>query len=163
MKRLSVELGDMFAGVLFAGIGAAAIAEAIRLYPYRSTVWVGDHTAPAMLGSLLLLLGIMTALRKRNQAATAVEMPPRHTALRMLRTFAFISAYCAGLPVIGYTAATSLAAALLFWSLGVNAKMPTGMRAAAVLLWSLLTTALLYGIFGVWLRLPLPGGLWDSF
>ena len=162
MKRMSIDAVDKLTGTGFAVIGVAAIAEAVRLYPYRSGAWAGDHTAPALLGAILLLLGLVTVFRKRKRSPV-VKLPSRRDALHMLYAFAVLSGYCITLPVIGYSAVTPLAAAFLFWILGVNIRLPAGMRTAAVLFWSLLTTALLDLVFGVWLGLSLPDGLWGSF
>lgn len=53
---------DFFAGLLFVGIGGAAIAIA-RGYPMGSAMSMGPGYFPTILGGLLILVGLALALR----------------------------------------------------------------------------------------------------
>ncbi|MFB5265573.1 tripartite tricarboxylate transporter TctB family protein [Paenibacillus enshidis] len=144
---------DRTAGALAVLIGAAALAEAVKLFQYKAGLWIGDHVFPFLLGAGLVLSGI--ALTVKGSAAQAIvkPFPAGRTAVMLSAVTALLFAYLFLMTWIGYTAATLVCSLLLFRWIGA-------MRWWRAVLSAVLLTSVLYFIFITWLMTPLPVGRW---
>ena len=115
---------------------------------------VGDDTLPLLVGVALVLIGGYLLLGGRVAPARP-ERADAPTRRRMLWSAGVLAAYGAAMPHLGYTSSTALAAALLFRVMG-------GYRWRAAALLSGALTAALYLLFRVWLKQPLPVGLFGG-
>ena len=141
---------DQVGGVVAILIGLVAIREAVRLYPYRISLVVGDHLLFAVLGGLLVLFGLLLIFW-RQPSKEEVLWPERETGRALLLTLLLLLAYRLLLPVLGYLLCTFFVAVLLFRWFG-SYRTIICLFAAAV------TTGALYVVFILWLGLSLPGG-----
>lgn len=143
---------DFWAGVLFTAAGLAAIVLG-RGYPVGTTASMGPGYFPRVLGGLLLLLGLATAIRSLRPGrplATlgAVRLRP------LVMVLASIVAFALALPKLGLVVASMLVVVLS------RAAAP-GFRWVEVLLFGAGLTLFCLAVF-VW-GLKMPMDLWPSF
>lgn len=141
-------------GGIFFLLGILAILEGRRLYALRTQMVagavVGDDTFPMIVGIALLLLGAAVAISGGVPAAH-VTLPKGPARVRMLSGAGVLIGYWLILPYVGYTGSTALASTALYRAMGAY-RWPIAIFSGA------LTTGLLYLLFRVWLRQPLPAG-----
>ncbi|MFB5758767.1 tripartite tricarboxylate transporter TctB family protein [Paenibacillus medicaginis] len=144
---------DRTAGALAVLLGAAALAEAVKLLQYKAGLWIGDHVFPFLIGAGLVLSGI--ALTVKGSAAHAIvkPFPTGRTAVMLAAVPALLFAYLFLMTFVGYTAATLVCSLVLFRWIGA-------MRWWSAALIAVLLTGALYFIFITWLMTPLPVGRW---
>jgi putative tricarboxylic transport membrane protein len=136
------------------GLGLLSLVEAHRLRALRTQLVagavVGDDTFPMVVGMALLALGAACLMLPAETAR--VTLPGGGDRRRMLGSAGALVLYAAVVPWLGYTVSTALAATALFRGIG-------GYRWPRAALLGVAVTALLYLLFQVWLRQPLPTGL----
>ncbi|SEN50968.1 tripartite tricarboxylate transporter TctB family protein [Lihuaxuella thermophila] len=142
---------DRAGGLLGIILGIAALIEAVRLYPYRSSPMVGDHTMPALLGVILVVLGALLLFTKRN-GPEDVPFPAKPRLSVILGSIALMFAYRYLIPLLGYALSTLLVSFGLFKQIGPY-------RWHVSLVFAIVLTASIYLIFAVWLKIPFPVGL----
>lgn len=142
---------DRIGGLIAVGFGILAVREAIRLFPMRTSEFVGDHITFALLGGLLVTLGLLLSSVVRTPHFT-VEFPKGTVRTSMLFTAGLLFVYLYLVPAIGYLWSTFPIAVGLFKTLG-SYKWRQALLYAAIL------TAGLYVIFQLWLHMSLPGGM----
>jgi hypothetical protein len=145
-------------GAAAAVVGAATAAFAWGLTEGTSTGGPGSSFLPVTLGGLMVLLGAVIVLAPapaRSQPpdpAPGGEAGAGSTHGRALATVAAMGVYTLLVDRLGFLLAT---AALL----AVLVRMYGERRWAVVLAVSVCATGATYGLFAVWLKVPLPPGL----
>ena len=141
-------------GVVLVLLGILAILEGRRLHALRTQMVagavVGDDTFPIVVGVALFLLGAAAAFYARPPVVE-VTLPYGTARLRMLSSAGVLIGYWIILPYVGYTGSTALASIALYRAMG-------GYRWPIAVLLGSATTGVLYLLFRVWLRQPLPAG-----
>src|SRR5690606_21322250 len=122
------------------------------LYPNRMSFYVGDHLMPAIVGSVLILLGLIMALRRSK--VFKVRFPDKAIMRNMILVMAVLVAYWIMINYLGYTIATLIASVVLFRVIGSYTYKKA-------LLYSAIQTAGIYVIFVYGLSMPLPVGLFN--
>ncbi|PZE20737.1 tripartite tricarboxylate transporter TctB family protein [Paenibacillus xerothermodurans] len=156
MKRIMS--ANRAGGLLAAAVGVLSLMEASRLYPLREGVWVGDHTIPALMGGVLLVLGVIIARGSRKQAAVpASPQPPTDSApsaerRQLVGCFVLLLCYGVLISQLGYVISTFISGMLLF-------KMFGKYRWPACALNSAMVTAVIQLLFVEWLQVSFPNGI----
>lgn len=111
---------------------------------------------PGALIGLLLILAVMLVVKTRTGSLPAVEGEPISPAghRKAAVIFAIAVAYPLSMQIIGFLLATALA--LVAFSLALGER-----RYALIAAYAGIFSALVYGIFVVALRVPLPAGLFE--
>ncbi|MBW4082755.1 tripartite tricarboxylate transporter TctB family protein [Paenibacillus sp. S150] len=155
---MKVKLADRTGAAAAILIGSASIAEAIRLFPYRMAMLNGDHLFPFVVGSGLLVFGLILAFRgdrsagNHPEAGKDTESSPR-TPVLIFAVPVILLFYIALIQWTGYLMATLAASVILFKGIGLF-RWYSSLAAALIL------TVSLYLIFVQWLHAPLPSGRW---
>ena len=140
-------------GILFV-LGVVAVIEGWRLHALRTRMVagavVGDDTLPLITGVALIVFGILVSVVAPAAAAT-VTWPSGPQRTQMLSAAGLLTAYWLILPYVGYTASTAVVSLGLYRTMG-KYRWPIATLLAAV------TTGILFLMFRVWLREPLPTG-----
>ncbi|WP_281888573.1 tripartite tricarboxylate transporter TctB family protein [Paenibacillus sp. YYML68] len=144
-------LADRIGGIISIMFGSVAISEAVRLYPSRMDTLVGDHVLPALVGGLLVVLGLLLAFVIKGEKFS-VEFPERKSFLPMLTAFGMLFVYWVLIQVLGYVLSTLLIATGLF-------KVMGPFRLGKAAMFGALLTAVFYLIFIYWLAMPFPKGI----
>lgn len=147
-------LADRIGGMVAVVLGVVSIIEAVRLFPMRTSTWVGDHTLPALLGAIMILLGVLLIFVNKADSFQ-VEFPDRKILGKMVATIGLLFAYWAIIPLLGYAISTLVVVSGLF-------KVIAAYRFSRSVLLGALTTAILYIIFIVWLNMPFPAGIFTT-
>lgn len=142
---------DRIGGIITALIGLVAIAEALRLYPYRTSFFVGDHTMPGVVGGALVLLGLLLAFFVKGERIT-IQFPDRPTLVKIALTFGSFLLYWILMQIVGYSISTFITAICLFRVIG-------SYHFRKSLIYALVMTACLYVIFIYGLSMPFPSGM----
>lgn len=130
-------------------LGVFSLIETRRIYGLGTGGLVGDHTFPFILGAFFVIYGVYFQFMKQMSGVIF----PQGTVLRTMICCALILiAYWKVIPLLGYTLGTFMASTALFFIMG-RYKWHISFISGIV------TTAMLYLIFRVWLYLPFPGGL----
>lgn len=152
MRGVRPSDGRVVGGILIL-LGILAVVEGHRLYALREQMVagavVGDDTFPIIVGLALLLLGGAAAFTRLP--AAHVTLPRGAERARMLWGAGLLAGYWLILPYLGYTGSTALVSTGLYRAMG-------GYRWRLAILFGGVTTGLLYLLFRVWLRQPLPTG-----
>jgi hypothetical protein len=151
MKRIR-DPRDFWAGVLFVAAGAAAIVLALR-HPFGTTAAMGPGYFPTVLGSILVLLGLVVAgrsLRPGKALASLGAVRARPVVL----VLASIVAFAVALPRLGLVAASVLVVA-------VSRTASPGFRWVEVLVFAAALTLFCTAVFVWGLKMPMP--LWPAF
>lgn len=146
-------------GALFCmAIGVMISLEAYRLQAYAQSLYVGDHTLPAILGFWFVMLG--GVLLVQSYPGKAHAAPPRQAVApgderpRVLFAGLSLLLYAWLIGAMGYLLATALASVAFFMLIGFY-------RLYVAVFYSLLLTGAMYAVFILWLQMPFPGGdLW---
>ena len=88
---------DLFAGLLFAVIGAAAVVIG-RGYPLGSTAQMGPGYFPMLVGGLLILIGLIVAVRAFAARSEAIE---RLDIKSVLLVIGAVAVFAAGIEHLG--------------------------------------------------------------
>jgi len=152
MRGVRLSDGRVVGGILIL-LGVFALVEGRRVYALREQMVagavVGDDTFPIIVGLGLLLLGGAAAFSRLP--SVKVTLPRGPECARMLWGAGLLAGYWLILPYLGYTGSTALVSTGLYRAMG-------GYRWPLAILLGGLTTGLLFLLFRVWLRQPLPTG-----
>jgi putative tricarboxylic transport membrane protein len=146
-------LADRIGGIISILFGSIAISEAIRLYPARMGPFVGDYMFPAIVGSLLILLGLLTVFVIKGESFK-VEFPSRKTMAVLLTTIGLLFVYWFLIQLLGYVVSTFLISIALFKVIGSISIVKSFIYGAVL-------TAVFYLIFIYWLVMPFPSGIFN--
>lgn len=141
---------DKIAGCTAFLVGVISVVEAIRLYPMKISPMVGDHTMPALLGSIMMVLSLLLIFLPSEP--TRVQFPDRKTGGVILVTMLIMLGYWIAMKYLGYVLSTLVASLLLYRTIGGYPWIKSGIMA-------FVTTAVMYTIFGLSLHMVLPEGL----
>jgi putative tricarboxylic transport membrane protein len=148
--RLPHNVPDFLGAVLSIAAGVLVSLEAYRLRAYSLSRYVGDHTLPAILGLVFVLLGAALLVHSfRNEERAKAPPSPHRTS--MFLCLALLGAYCLLIDIVGYLTATLIVSAFLFRVVG-RYGWGTAIVLAAVL------TGCLYVVFIMWLQISFPTG-----
>ena len=146
--------------VLAVGIvvfGGGILEETLRKLPY----YVGDVPGPGFLPLWLSLpiiaLGLMLTVRAVRAGASAggqAEWPDRGGWQRIAIVLVVLAMGLWLLESLGFFATTVLYVAVVGFGLGMRSWRVLGPV-------SLLMAIVVYGVFGVWLKVPLPKGIFE--
>ena len=152
MRGVRLSDGRVVGGILIL-LGILAVVEGRRMYALREQMVagavVGDDTFPIIVGATLFLLGGAAAFTWLP--SVKVTFPRGTERARMLWGAGLLTGYWLILPYLGYTGSTALVSTGLYRAMG-------GYRWPLAILLGGVTTGLLYLLFRVWLRQPLPAG-----
>jgi hypothetical protein len=151
MKRIR-DPRDFWAGVLFAAVGLAAIGLA-RRHPFGTAAAMGPGYFPTILGALLVLIGVLAALRGLRPVRTEVAMAAAR-ARPLVLVLASVVGFGVALPRLGLV----LASLLL---VGVSRAAAPGFRRLEVLVFGAALTLFCAAVFVWGLKMPMP--LWPAF
>ncbi|HEX6157941.1 MAG TPA: tripartite tricarboxylate transporter TctB family protein, partial [Burkholderiales bacterium] len=133
-----------------------ALCGAIALDTRRLSFWDDTTPGPAFLPVWLAIAGVVLfALRlaeARRLRATMVDWPSRAALKRVAMTFAALLVVPLLAPLLGLVPALVLLVAFILVVVLRQALWPSLMTLAV-------TTGLIYAIFVLWLRVPLPQGV----
>jgi len=142
---------DQTGGLLSVVLGGIVLLEAWRIKQMSGSHFLGDHTLPALLGGVLILLGLVMVFLPDRRVSPSRQ--PR-ISRRLFGTVASMFAYVLLIGQVGYGLSTFFAALLLFRVIGAYAWR-------ACFGYSLLVTGVLYLVFVYGLQIALPRGvLW---
>jgi putative tricarboxylic transport membrane protein len=143
--------GGRVVGLAMALVGLVAVGLGSQLREGTATGGPGTRFLPVLLGLIVIVLGAGIALRPGASEATE-EVPTPGGAGRVAWTLGAIVAYVLALGPLGFLLATVPFLAVLFLVYGER-------RWPVVLAVALGATGATYGLFAVWLGVPLPPGL----
>jgi hypothetical protein len=150
--------GSRMVGAAAAALGFATIVLAGGLREGTATGGPGTRFLPVLLGGLMVLLGGIIALGR-----TPAPSPPSGTdtagdggLVRPLVVLAAMACYALLFERLGFLLSTAPVLAILLVVHGER-------RWGVVLAVSVLASAATYGLFGLWLKVPLPSGLLDRW
>ncbi|WP_424467949.1 tripartite tricarboxylate transporter TctB family protein [Pseudoclavibacter helvolus] len=135
------------AGVI--AVGGASIALAFAVVPATGGDPFGPRWWPTVLGAAIALLGVLlvgVAIRKPD--APSEDAPTKRGLVRMLLMLAAIAAYGVAWYYVHFVVVTLLLAAGLTYVLG-------GRGWRDLILFPVIVTVVLYGVFGLLLGVPL--------
>lgn len=137
-------------GLAVAGIGVAACIFARRL-PAQTGFGLGPAFLPFWTGILLAACGLWLCARAADVNAE-VSSPTSRGFARAAFGFVLLLLYALALQPLGYLISTAV-----FLVVGILLLEPV--RRARALVVGIASSAFLFLIFRVWLRIPLPGGV----
>lgn len=143
-------LPNVIAGFIAVLLGVVSILEAVRLYPMKMSVMVGDHSMPALLGLAMIVLGLLLVFLPKNEAFRP-EFPEKDTMRVLIAILAVMFGYWIVMKYLGYLLSTLIASLMLFRITGSYSWMKSALIASV-------TTAVIYLIFVLWLNMMLPEG-----
>ncbi len=130
-------------------LGLLSFIEAVRLYPYGNGLLTGDHVFPGIIGILLMVCSLI--LLKGEKKANESRFPTGRTGMRMVFVLFVLLLFCLLAAWIGYILSTFLTSLFLFKIIGdYRIIFSFGMAFAL--------TIVLYFLFVVLLKIPLPTG-----
>jgi putative tricarboxylic transport membrane protein len=133
-----------------------ALSGAIALETRSLSFWADTTPGPAFLPAWLAIAGVVLfALRlaeARRLRATMVDWPGRAGVTRVATTFAALLVVPLLAPLLGLVPALALLVAFIVLIVLRQALWPSLFTVA-------ITTGLIYAIFVLWLRVPLPTGV----
>ncbi|MFY0546033.1 tripartite tricarboxylate transporter TctB family protein [Brevibacillus sp. H7] len=140
---------DQIGGLLSGLLGGIVWLEALRIKQDASSGIIGDHTLPALLGSVLILFGILLFFlpERCESAAPAMDLSGN-----MAGCVVTMFAYVFLIPIVGYVVSTFCAAIALFRLIG-SYSWSRSISYSAVL------TAVLYLVFLFGLQITFPRGV----
>lgn len=149
--RMPNNVPDFVGAVLSIALGVVVTLEAYRLRAYAVSQFVGDHTLPAILGVLFILLGgtLMASTFQVQEKRKALPSPYQD---RMILSLSTLGLYFLMLNIMGYLTATLIASTLLFHIVGT-------FRWARSVSCGFILTGSLYLIFIKWLQISFPAGI----
>ncbi|WP_394232113.1 tripartite tricarboxylate transporter TctB family protein [Niallia oryzisoli] len=146
-KLISEKKIGGFITVLF---GFLSLHEAKRLYPFSKNILTGDHIFPVFIGVLLLLFGISLLFEQINEGPKA-DIPKGETRFILISCISILFIYCFFITILGYACSTFIISAFLLKVIG-HYRWNFSLLLGGVL------TAVIYFLFIVLLKTPLPSG-----
>lgn len=149
---------DWIGALICMVIGVMISLEAYRLQAYAQYMFAGDHTLPAILGFLFVMLGGVLLAQsypgKAHAAPLRQTFSPGDEGARVLYAWLSLLLYAWLIGALGYLLATAVASVVFFMMIG-------SYRWYVAVFYSILLTGAMYTVFVLWLQLPFPGGdLW---
>lgn len=141
---------DKIGAIITILFGILSMAEAMRHFPNRMSMLVGDHTLPALVGIALIVLGIVLLFLKGE--SFRVEFPKGQTLFQVIATLVILFIYWFLIPYLGYTISTLLVLISLFKVIGSYGMVKS-------IAYGVLATTVLYLLFMNWLQIPFPNGI----
>jgi putative tricarboxylic transport membrane protein len=144
---------DLIGGLLSAALGAAVVLH-VRTFPELPDGQPGPALFPALVGALLVVFGLVLAIRAvraRGRAVAPDEPVAPGGVVRALAVLGFVFAYLLLAETVGFILTMAVLLFLLTWLLGVR---PLVAAASAVV-----TTGVIVLLFREVLLVPLPVGL----
>jgi putative tricarboxylic transport membrane protein len=140
---------DRIGGLLAAVLGVVVCMESWRIGRATDAGIVGDHTLPALLGGILILLGVLLLIwpERYEAAVTTAEVRQNITACLVAMFVYHVMIY-----TLGYVIATIGGAAVLFRLFG-------SYRWGVSIGYAVVVTAIIYLVFQVGLHIPFPRGV----
>ena len=129
--------------VFFVALGALSIVEALRV----KDDWQGAKLMPAVIGALLIVLGV-AHVTLGDQVAT---WPDRAGLRRVLLMLGVLVLYVAILPEAGFLPATAILTFAVVRALGAYSWAMTAV-------WTVAVAVASHVVFKHWLGMPLPAG-----
>ncbi|WP_166240116.1 tripartite tricarboxylate transporter TctB family protein [Paenibacillus turpanensis] len=143
---------DTVGGFITAGFGVFSIFEAVKQYPNRMNIFVGDHTFPALIGVAMIVLGlVLVALKDRGEKFT-VDFPSGKAMRNLCIVIGLLFLYYVLLPVLGYVLSTFLLLVTLFKIIGDYGVLKSALFGSVSII-------ALYLLFIYWLQMPFPDGI----
>ena len=130
-------------GAFLVVVGVVALLEAFRL----RDGWLGAGLMPALVGGVLVLVGLAHA----TEPAAPVAWPDAAGGRRVVALLVLLALYIALLPWLGFLVATLLFALPIVRSLGATSWTRSLATAAAI-------AVAAHVVFKHWLGMPLPAG-----
>lgn len=150
-----MSLAETLSGLGIVALGGFILLETLRKLPYAVDAVPGPGFLPLWLSLGIIALGLVLTVQGLRTAAAArevVEWPERDGWRRIAIVVVALAAGLWLLEPLGFLLVMVLYVAVVGFGLG--------MRSWRVLVpVSLLVAVALYGIFGLWLRVPLPKGI----
>ncbi len=145
-------LADRIGGIISIFFGLISIFEAIRLYPTRITFVVGDHILPGFIGLLMVIMGLAIAISPGKKFR--VGFPDKKVIKEMVSIFLLLIIYWFALEFLGYLICTLLLLVGLFKIIGQYDYIRS-------VIYSLISTAVVYLVFIYFLTMPFPRGIFN--
>jgi hypothetical protein len=146
MRRLNIT-----AALVFLALSAIVVAGTSDL-AYWSDFAPGPAFAPVWVAAAGAVLALLLLLQEaRDPTREPADLPPRPALTRVLLTVAALALALAATPRLGFV--TTVVALTLFVLLAVERR-----RVLPSLLVTMLTAALIHGVFVAWLNVQLPKG-----
>jgi hypothetical protein len=138
-------------GLIAIFFGILSINEAYSLYrQYGNQLLAGDHTFPALIGILLVVVGFSLFFdRARNQSKAV--FPSKQILLRSSAVIALLFIYCLLMKWVGYLVSTLVISVIIIKFIGQYHLF------LSVIIGCILTAAL-YFLFVIFLNTPFPRG-----
>lgn len=127
-------------------VGFLSLYEAIRLYPYGTGLFVGDHAFPGIVGIIFIFTGFLYFLFPRKEVKEPLNREKRNT---MFIVIGILLIYCYSILFLGYFISTLLAFFILLKAIGKY-------RFLFSIIFSTIATTAFYYLFIVLLKTPLP-------
>jgi putative tricarboxylic transport membrane protein len=148
VRRLNIA-----AALIFLALSAIVVAGTWDL-AYWSDFAPGPAFAPIWIAALGAVLALLLLVQEvRDPTGQSADLPPRPAFFRVLLTLLALSLALALAPWLGFVA--TVVALTLFLLLVVERR-----RVIPSLGVTLLTAALIHGVFVAWLNVQLPKGVW---
>jgi putative tricarboxylic transport membrane protein len=144
-------VSEIIAGSIAVILGVVSIVEAFRLYPMRMSALAGDHSMPAVLGSAMIVLGMLLIFFVKGDNAK-VDFPDRQMMRLLIYIIIVMFGYWLLMKYAGYIVSTLIAALLLF-------RITNSFTWVKSALIAFVTTAVIYVIFVYFLKMVLPEGV----
>lgn len=138
-------------GYIAVFLGLLSLYEAKRLYAYSHDFVTGDHAFPGLIGVLLILLGF-SLIFERMIENKKIEFPAGKTLIVLITSVVLLFLYCLLITFVGYVISTLVISIGLIRIIG-NYRWIFSILTGGVI------TAVLYFIFIVLLKTPLPSGI----
>jgi putative tricarboxylic transport membrane protein len=150
--------GSRMVGATAAALGFATIVLAGTLREGTATGGPGTRFLPVLLGGLMVLLGGIIAFGRvpAPSLPSGTDTTGDEGLVRPLVVLAAMACYALLFERLGFLLST---APVLAFLLVVHGERRWGV----VLAVSVLASAATYGLFGLWLKVPLPSGLLDRW
>lgn len=130
-------------------LGLLSFSEALRLHPYGNGLFTGDHLFPGIIGILLMICSLTFLKREKNAAES--RFPTGKTGKRMVFVLFLLLLFCLASQWIGFILCTFFTSLSLFMIIG-NYRFLISLCMAFIL------TIILYVLFVVLLKMPMPAG-----
>lgn len=142
------------AALLIVAIGGAMFYEAAKM-PYFVEGVPGPGFMPRWIAGALLLVGailVFQALRPRAGLAASIAWPAPSGRIRVATVLGALAVSLTVLDKLGFLVTTTSFMAVVIYGLGVRSW-----RTLAIV--PILAAVILYGVFSLWLGVPLPKGI----
>jgi putative tricarboxylic transport membrane protein len=138
-------------GMISVIFGLVSLYEAKRMYEYSKDLVTGDHAFPGLIGILLILAGF-SLLFEKNKDIRKVEFPARNIFIVLVSSIILLFLYSMLITYTGYVVSTLVIAISLIKIIGKYRWIFSIISGGII-------TLILYFIFIVLLKTPLPTGI----